>query len=168
MLRGILDALTSRQSENGVDVQPLIGEDTCGTLYLPGLQLPPHNHEDVAVLALMAHPVLILIVADGREADVHVQLRSLEEQFLHHLSGVVLTHANQDTQRECGVDVRLSDVEDLCVVLGKDAHNGCGQSGTILSRNPDEYLFLFLFCFHDSILQLFNPSILQPHCSGNC
>ena len=65
MLRGVLDALASREAQDGVDVQSLVCEDARGTLYLTGLQLTAHHHEDVTVLALMAHPVFVLIVADG-------------------------------------------------------------------------------------------------------
>ena len=65
MLRGVLDAFASREAQDGVDVQPLVCEDARGALYLTRLQLTAHHHEDVTVLALMSHPVFILIVANG-------------------------------------------------------------------------------------------------------
>ena len=65
MLSWILNALTSRQTDDGVDVQALIGNHPGGCLYLTGFQLATHHHEDVTVLALMAYPVFVLIVADG-------------------------------------------------------------------------------------------------------
>ena len=65
VLRGVLDTLTAREAQDAVDVQSLVCKDARGTLYLTGLQLTAHHHEDVTVLALMSHPVFILIVANG-------------------------------------------------------------------------------------------------------
>ena len=65
MLCGVLDALTARQSQDGVDVEALVCKDARGAFDMARLQLSPHDHEDVAVLALMAHPVFILVIADG-------------------------------------------------------------------------------------------------------
>ena len=65
MLARGLDALAARQADNAVNVQPLVGNDTRGSLNLPGLQLSAQHHQNVAALALMAHPVFVLVVADG-------------------------------------------------------------------------------------------------------
>ena len=65
MLGRIFNALTSCQSEDGVNVQSLIGNDACGSLNLAGFQLASHDHENVSVLALMAYPVFILVVSNG-------------------------------------------------------------------------------------------------------
>ena len=61
----VLDTLTTRQPEDGIDVQSLISDDTRSSLYLARLQLATQHHEDLAVLTLMTYPVLVLIVADG-------------------------------------------------------------------------------------------------------
>ena len=98
MLSRILDALTTRQTKNGINVQPLIGKDPCGRLNLAGFQLSAQHHQDVAVLALMTHPVLILLVADRRETDVDTQFSSFEQQLFHGQSRLHLIHANQDAQ----------------------------------------------------------------------
>ena len=98
MLVQLLDTLTTREAQDGVDVQSLVGQNLCGSLYLTGFQLSSQHHEDVAVLALMAHPVFVLIVADGRETDVHAQFGGLEQQFLHGQSRLHLIHADEDTQ----------------------------------------------------------------------
>ena len=65
MFTRILDTLTTCQSQDRINVQTLIGQDTRGTLDLTGLQLAPQYHEDVTVLTLMSHPVLIFIIRDG-------------------------------------------------------------------------------------------------------
>ena len=65
MLRGILDALTARKSKDAINIQALIGYYPSSCLYLTGLQLAPHHHEDITILSLMTHPVLVLIVGDG-------------------------------------------------------------------------------------------------------
>jgi len=98
MLAGVLDTLAACQSQDGVDVESLVCQDAGSPLNLPGFQLSPHHHEDIAVLALMAHPVLILIIADGRETDVYAQFSGLEEQFLHGQARFHLVHADKDTQ----------------------------------------------------------------------
>ena len=136
MLAWVLDALTARESQDGVDVEALIGKDARGTFNLTGLKLAPHHHEDITVLALMAYPVFVLIVGDGREADIDIEFRGLEEQFLHDLTRIGLVHTDEDTQRERRVDIGLTDIENLCVVLGEDAHDRGRQSRTVLSRNP--------------------------------
>ena len=71
VLGRVLDALAACHTADGVDIKALVGNDAGGTLYLARLQLTTHDHQDVAVLALMAHPVLVLVVGDRREADVH-------------------------------------------------------------------------------------------------
>ena len=65
MLAWVLDTLSTRQSQDRVDVQSLVGKDTCSPLNLTGLQLATQYHEDITVLSLMAHPVFILFVSDG-------------------------------------------------------------------------------------------------------
>ena len=65
MFAWILDTLTTCQSKDGVDIQSLVGKDTCSTFYLACLQLTTQHHEDIAVLALMPHPVFVLIVGNG-------------------------------------------------------------------------------------------------------
>ena len=60
----VLDTLTTRQSQDRVDVKALIGEDAGGTLDMTSLKLATHHHKDITVLALMAYPVFVFIVAD--------------------------------------------------------------------------------------------------------
>ena len=79
MLVELFDALTSRQAYYTVNVKSLVGNDSGGSGNLAGLQLSTHHHEDVAVFALMAYPVFVFVVRDGREADVHAQLGGLEQ-----------------------------------------------------------------------------------------
>ncbi len=83
MLVELFDALATGKSQNRVDIQSLVGNDTGGSRYLACFQLPSHHHQDISVLALMSYPVFIFIVADGRETDVHPQFGGFEEQFLH-------------------------------------------------------------------------------------
>ena len=53
-------------------------------------------------------------------------------------------YSKQRSKEELKSDVGLSDVEDLGVVAGKDAHNRSGEARTILSGNPHQYLFKFV------------------------
>ena len=110
MLGWVLDALASCEADDGVDVQTLVGNDASGCLNLLGFQLATHHHEDIAVLALMAHPVLVFFIGDRGKADVYAQFGSLEQQFFHHLSRVLFFHANKDAQRQGGVDIGLTDI----------------------------------------------------------
>ena len=98
MFCGIHNAFTTCQAKNGVDVQSLVCQDTCCRLNLTGFQLSAQHHENVAVLALVAHPVFVFLVADGRETDVDTQFRGLEQQFLHGQTRFHLIHTNQDAQ----------------------------------------------------------------------
>ena len=65
MLAWVLDALTTRQSQDRIDVQSLVGKDACSPFDLTGFQLASQYHEDIAVLTLMSHPVFILFIRDG-------------------------------------------------------------------------------------------------------
>ena len=65
MFAWVLDTLSTRQSQDRVDIQSLICQDTSSSFYLKGLQLATQYHEDIAVLSLVSHPVFILIVSDG-------------------------------------------------------------------------------------------------------
>ena len=137
MLGGVLDTLTTCETDDRVDVQSLVGNHAGSCLNLACLQLTSHHGKDVTILALMANPILVLIVANGRETYLHTQLGSLEKQLLHYLSGVCLVHADKDTQREGRVDVGLADVENLCIVFCKDTHHRCSESWAILSCNSN-------------------------------
>ena len=48
---------------------------------------------------------------------------------------MALVHADQDAKRERRVDIGLTNIENLCVVLGKDAHDRGGKTWTVLTRN---------------------------------
>ncbi len=132
-----LDAHSARQAEDGIDVEPLFGNDfgRCG--YLPRRERAPDNRQDVSVLPLSVDPILVLFIADGRKTDVHAQFCGLEEQFLHHLPRVDFVEAHQDAERQCGVDVSLSDVEHLRAILGQDAHDRRRETRPVLSRDTD-------------------------------
>ena len=117
------DALPTCQSTDGVDVQTLLGNHLCGCLYLCGRERPTHQRQDIAVLALSAYPCLVFVIGYRGKSDVHTQLGGLEEQFLHHLSRVSLVNANQDAQRQGGMDVCLPYVENLGIMAGKDGHD---------------------------------------------
>ena len=133
VLGRVLYALPARQTKYAVNVQPLVGNDAGGSLNLARLQLPAHDHQYVAVLTLMAHPVLVFIVADGRETYLYSQFSGFEQQFFHYLTRVHLVHAHEYSERQCGVNVGLSDVEYLCIVTGQYRHYRCCQSGAVLS-----------------------------------
>ena len=96
MLVEHLDALSACQTDNRVDVQSLIGNDARCCCNLARFQLSAHHHEDVTVLALMAHPVLVFVVRDGCKADVHAQFGGFEQQLLHGKARLGIVDADED------------------------------------------------------------------------
>ena len=117
------DAHASRESADGVDVQSLLGYHLRGGLYLPGGERAAYEGQDKPVLALSVHPVLVFLVRNGCKADVHTQLRSLEQQFLHDLSRGLVADAYQDAERQRRVDVGLSDIEYAGILAGQYFHH---------------------------------------------
>lgn len=60
------DALATRQTADGVDIHTLLGYDMCGGAYVLCRQRPPDDGENVAVLALLIDPFLILVVGESK------------------------------------------------------------------------------------------------------
>ena len=114
----------------------------CRRLDLRGGEAPAYDGEDIACPALPGRPFLILVVRDRLEADLHAQFRGLEQELLHDLAGVLLVHADEDAQRQGGMDVGLADVQDLGIVLGENLHESGGESDPVLAGNADENLFV--------------------------
>ena len=110
MLVLVANAAAAREAEYRVDIQSLFGNYLCGPCYLTRAEIPSNHREDIAVLALTAHPVFILVVANGHKVNVDMKLSRLEQQFLHHLAGSHLVDSHQYAQRQRGMDVGLADV----------------------------------------------------------
>ena len=138
---GLVQGDAARQALDGVDVHALVGQDAGGCGNLVGGQLAAQQRQDVAVLALHAHPVLVLLGTDGIEPHRHTQCGSLEQQFLHDEARMLLLRLAQDAQGEGAVDVRLSDVQDGGVILGQNLHHRGGQARTVFARDADQDKF---------------------------
>ena len=111
-------------------------------LDLRGGQAAADDGEDVARPALPSGPFLVVLVRNRLETNLDAQFRRLEQEILHHLSGILLVDSEKDAQRQRGVDVGLADVQYLRVVAGEDFHKGGGESDPVLAGDADEYLFV--------------------------
>ena len=133
----VLDAHAAREALDGVDIEAVTGDNLCGRLDLTGTEASADDREDVAVFALATGPGLVFVVGDGLEADVHANLRSLEQEFFHNLAGGFVIYADEDTQGKGTVNIGLADVQDLCVIPGQDGHNLCGKANAVFAGNAN-------------------------------
>ena len=148
---GLLDALSAGEAQYRVDVEPLLRDDFGGCGNLLCGECLAYQGEDVAVLALLVDPCLVLVVAYGGEGYLHLQFGGLEEQFLHHLSRLALVYTDEDAKRESGVDVCLTDVEYLGFVACQYLCDHRGESRAVLTGNVYQYLFKFLVVLFHSL-----------------
>ena len=137
LLVQLFNTFPARQTQNRINIKPLISKNLSGRLNLPRLELSAQHSKDISVLTLMPHPILVLIVANGRKADIHAQLRSLKQQLLHRKAALHLVHAHQNAQRKRVMNISLADVQHRGVIPRQNSHNRSRQSRPILSRNPD-------------------------------
>ncbi|CAI8891250.1 hypothetical protein EMIT093MI4_40192 [Pseudomonas sp. IT-93MI4] len=98
--------------------------------------------DDVAFLALIAHPLLVILFGHRGEAHLLVELVALEQDVLEHgfaLLGV--GNLDQDAERQGVVDHRLTNVENVHTTLCQNAGNGRSQTRTVDSRdvNQDDF-----------------------------
>ena len=145
----VFDAHSARKTQNGVDVQSLFRYyfRCCFDLFCR--QGASYDGQDISVLALSAHPVFVFLVGYRCEADVHSKFCCFEQQFFHHLSRCFIVDSYQYAKRQGGMDVGLTDVQNLGIFVCKNFHYRSSKTWTVLSCNAYKDLFLFLFvCFH--------------------
>ena len=145
-LHGVLYAGSSREANNGVDVEFLVGYEAADGFYLCGLQLASEHCEYVSVFALAVDPVLVLLHGDGVKAYVDAHLAGLEEQVFHHTSGVVLIHSYEDAEGESGVDIGLAYVLDVNIVACQYLHDAGCESWAVFARDAYEDKFFHGKC----------------------
>ena len=78
-----------------------------------------------------------MLLIDGAETDIDIQLVGFEQQILHNLARVVGCGLEQDTEREGLMNVCLTDVEDIGVVARQDVGKRRGHTGFIDTRDVD-------------------------------
>ena len=142
----VQDAGASAESFDAVDVESLVLDEFAHCLNLPCFESASQHGEHVAVLALSCHPCLVLVDGDGVESYVHSQFRCLEQQVLHHAARLLVFHSDEYSERECGVDVSLSDVLYVHVVLGEYSHNACGESRSVFAGDAEQHQFFVCHC----------------------
>ena len=108
---------TSRHSADAIDVQSLLSQRTCGSRYLLGCKFTSQKSKYISVFALHPNPCVVFFARNGVEAQINVKLRSLEEQLLHHVSGVFFFRFKEDAQRKCIMNVGLTDVHYVYIVF---------------------------------------------------
>ena len=111
---------TTRQTANSVDIEFLLGNDFGCLGNLSCGNFASEQSDDVAVFALTSHPLRIVLLVDGAETDIDIQLVGFEQQILHNVARVVSCCFEQNTEREGLMDVCLTDVEDEGVVTRQD------------------------------------------------
>ncbi|MNT05818.1 hypothetical protein D3C72_1404570 [compost metagenome] len=119
-----------------VDVQAIFGGDRAHGLQLPGCHLAGQQGHDVALFALVADPLLVILLGHRRETHLLIELVALEQDVLEHgLALLGVGNFNQDAERQGVVDHRLTDVENVHTTLGQNAGNGRSQTRTVDSRD---------------------------------
>ena len=135
----------AREAAYGVDVESVFGHRARDFGDVARGDAAAQQRDDVAVLALAAHPGVVVGLRNGREADHDAQLRSLEEQLLHDVARLVGGRAEQNSERQRAVDVGLADVEDECVVAGQYLRERRGHAGLVFARDVDLNDFDLMF-----------------------
>ena len=129
---------------DGVDIQPVAGDECRNFGNLSRRDLPAEERDDVAVAPLAGHPGIVLLALDGREAYLNPEARGLEQQVLHDEARLLGSGAEQDAERQRLVDVGLAYIQDERVVTGKDARKFGGQARLVLTGDVDLYYLYHL------------------------
>ena len=162
----LVEGHAARQAPDGVDVQPVLGHDLRHLGNVARRDGASEQRDDVAVLALTGHPVVVALFGDRREADHHPQLRGLEEQLLHDVARLVGRGQDQDAERQRLVDVGLSDVEDEGVVARENLRERRGHAGLVFARNVylDDFDVVLCHkdCFADYFVRIVNKVSKVP------
>ena len=124
---------------DAVDVKVVIRHHGGHVAELLGGDLARQQGNDVAVLALAGHPLLVAVLVDGPEAHRDIALMRLEQQVLEHRGRFRRRrHFHQDAQRQGVVDHRLADIQNIQVVAGQNAGKGRGEAGPVVAGHLDE------------------------------
>ncbi len=124
---------------DAVDVEVVIRHHGGHVAELLGGDLARQQGNDVAVLALAGHPLLVAVLVDGPEAHRDIALMRLEQQVLEHRGRFRRRrHFHQDAQRQGVVDHRLADIQNIQVVAGQNAGKGRGEAGPVVAGHLDE------------------------------
>ena len=99
---------------------------------MPRSELTPQNGDNPAVLALTAHPLLILLDGDRCEPDFHTHIVGFEKQVLHNLARHIGGGAEKYAQRKSVMDVGLTDIENHCIIVRKNRSQRSRHTGFIL------------------------------------
>ena len=129
---------TSRESLDGVDVEPLGRNLGRHTGYLTRREPSAKQGDNPSVLALTAPPLVILADADRREPYGHVELCGLEKQLLHYIAAYLRCSLDEYAQRERVVDVGLAYVQDTGVIFGQNLRESPCYARMVLARYVDE------------------------------
>ena len=103
--------------------------------------MPPQNGYDVLVLSLHSDPLLVVVKANRRKADVHTQLRSLEQQIFHDVAAAAAVGLEQYAKRQRMVDVGLAYVKYVGFIFCKYLCQSRRHPRTVLPGNvyQDEF-----------------------------
>ncbi|CAI8736232.1 NAD-specific glutamate dehydrogenase [Pseudomonas sp. IT-194MI4] len=124
------------QTVDMVDVQTVFGGDRTHTLQLLGGHFAGQQGDDVAFLALVADPLLVILFGHRRETHLLLKLIAFEQDvFEHRVALLGVRNFNQDAERQGVVDHRLTDVENVHTTLGQNAGYGRSQTRTVDSRD---------------------------------
>lgn len=137
---GVLYAHAPCKTNYGVYVETLRRNHLSRALYVVSRERSAYDGEYVAVLALLCHPLLVVVVIHGLEGYVHANGGSLEKEFLHDLPRTDAVGSDKDAETERGVDVSLSDVENLGIVARQYFHDRCRESRMVLAGYANKYL----------------------------
>ena len=131
----------SGESMDAIDVHALIGHKESDGFHLLCGKPFGKNREDVAIFALRCNPVGVFAFFYGIESHNDIEFGGFEEHFFHHLSRSVGGGANENAEREGGVNIGLSNVQNVYTVFGHNGHEGSGESWTIFASDANQNQF---------------------------
>ena len=122
-----------------VDIQSILRSDGADALQLLGRYLASQQGHDVAFFALAFHPMLVIRFGHRGETHLLIELIRRKQDVLEYRRSLLgAGDFHQDAERQCVVDHRLADVENVHTTLGEDTGNGCGETRSVKTCDVDQ------------------------------
>src|SRR5690554_1743174 len=129
-----------RQAVDLIDIQAVTSCDLANPSDMLGGDAPRQQSNDVTRFALTADPLAVFLGTDWRELYLLIQFIALEQDVLQHVR--LAGHLYQNSKRQCVVDYRLPDVENIDLGLCQRSRNGSRQTRAVRASNVDQHDFL--------------------------
>ena len=122
-----VNARTLAQAQDVVNIQLAFSQQSRHAGYMARIDLARQHGHHIAVLFLPSYPSRIFLFAQRRETDNHLQSGAAEKDLFDHIAGGGrIVPADENTEVELVVEVRLTDVLHISAVLAQHfCHSRC-------------------------------------------